>query len=189
VPIPPSPEASQVLLAEFERRGIEFMGQRLVHGLDPARKVALVRDGDDIPYDLFLGVPVHRAPQVVVDAGLTVDGWIQVDPTTLQTQFDGVYAVGDVTSIGTPKAGVFAEGQAMVVAQRIAAQLRGDSPEAEYDGRGLCYLEFGHNAVAKVDVTFHPGQAPVGSIIGPSPDLVADKVEFGATRIARWFGG
>ena len=74
-----------------------------------------------MPYDLFLGVPVHRAPAVVAESGLTVDGWIPVDPLTLETPFPGVYAVGDVTSVGTPKAGVFAEGQAAVVADRISA--------------------------------------------------------------------
>ncbi len=188
VPIPPSPQASEALLAEFARRGIEFLGPRLVRGLDGDRKVALVTDGDEIPYDLFLGVPVHRAPQVAVDAGLTVDGWIAVNPLTLETQFDGVYAVGDVTSVGTPKAGVFSEGQAVIAARRIAARLRGESSAAEYDGHGLCYLEFGHNAVAQVDVTFRAGQAPFGSMIGPSPELAADKVEFGASRVDRWFG-
>jgi sulfide:quinone oxidoreductase len=188
VPIPPSPQASEALLAEFASRGIEWRGQAVVAGLDGDRKVVLLRDGGEIPYDLFLGVPVHRAPDVVVAAGLTTDGWIAVDPRTLATQFPGVYAVGDVTSVGTPKAGVFAEGQAIVVAKRLAAELRGEQPEAEYDGHGLCYLEFGHDSVAKVDVTFEPGQAPHGSMIGPSPELVHDKVEFGASRIARWFG-
>jgi sulfide:quinone oxidoreductase len=188
LPIPPSPQASESLLAEFARRGIEWLPNRLVRGLDGDRKVALVSEGDDIPFDLFLGVPMHRAPDVVVSSGLAVDGWIQVDPHTLQTSFDNVYAVGDVTSIGTPKAGVFAEGQAVVVASRIASQLRGEEPDAAYDGHGLCYLEFGHDAVAKVDVTFKPGQPPYGSMIGPSPELVADKVEFGRSRIARWFG-
>jgi len=188
VPIPPSPEASEVLLAEFAARGIEWRPQTVVAGLDGDRKVALLHDGGEIPYDLFLGVPVHRAPDVVVASGMTTDGWIPVDPQTLATQFPGVYAVGDVTSIGTPKAGVFAEGQASVVARRIAAELRGEDPDAEYDGHGMCYMEVGHDAVAKVDVTFQPGQAPFGTLIGPSPELVADKVEFGASRVARWFG-
>ena len=71
-----------------------------------------------MPYDLFLGVPKHRVPEVVEQSGLTVDGWIPVNPLTLETQFPGVYAVGDVTSVGTPKAGVFAEGQASVAAAR-----------------------------------------------------------------------
>jgi sulfide:quinone oxidoreductase len=188
VPIPPSPQASEALLAEFERRGIEFLGQRIVRSLDAERKAAVVSEGDDIPFDLFLGVPVHRAPQVVVDSGLTVDGWVPVNPATLETQFDGVYALGDVTSIGTPKAGVFAEGQAIVAARRIAGALRGEPSDVEYDGRGLCYLEFGADGVAMVDVTFRPGQAPMGSMVGPSAELAAGKVDFGNSRIARWFG-
>jgi sulfide:quinone oxidoreductase len=141
-----------------------------------------------MPFDLFLAVPAHRAPGVVLESGLAVDGWIPVDPLTMQTSFAGVYAVGDVTSVGTPKAGVFAEGQATVVASRVAAELRGETPDAEYDGHGLCYLEFGRDAVAKVDVTFRSGQSPVGSLLGPSADLVADKALFGASRISRWFG-
>lgn len=188
VPIPPSPQASAALLTVFEERGIEWHPDTLVVALDPERKVLELASGGEMPYDLFLGVPVHRAPQVVVDAGLTADGWIPVDPLTLETSFPGVYAVGDVTSVGTPKAGVFAEGQAVVVADRIAATVRGDDAEPTYDGRGVCYLEFGHEQVAMVDVTFLSGQAPVGELVGPSEELVADKVDFGLTRVRRWFG-
>jgi sulfide:quinone oxidoreductase len=133
-------------------------------------------------------VPVHRAPVVVQDSGLCVDGWIPVDPTTLATSFPDVYAIGDVTSVGTPKAGVFAEGQAAVVADALIARARGGEALATYDGRGQCYLAFGADQVAIVDVTFLAGQAPVGAMEGPSPDLVARKVEFGSRRIQRWFG-
>jgi sulfide:quinone oxidoreductase len=189
VPIPPSPAASEALLTEFAARGIDWHPSRLVRGLDPARNVALFADGDEIGYDLFLGVPVHRAPTVVVESGMTVDGWIPVDPFTLRTAFPDVYAVGDVTSIGTPKAGVFAEGQALVVAASIAARLRGSESDTTYDGHGLCYLEFGHDAVAKVDVTFRSGESPFGSMEGPSAELAADKELFGSTRVARWFSG
>jgi len=163
-------------------------GRILVRALDPGRKVALLSDGAEMPYDLFLGVPVHRAPAVVAEAGLTVDGWIPVDPRTLQTRYPGVYAVGDVTSVGTPKAGVFAEGQASVVAAQISAQKRGTAIPVSYDGRGICYMELGHDMVAKVDVTFLSGQSPVGDLEGPSADLAADKVAFGSERTRRWFG-
>lgn len=188
VPVPPSPEASKALLAAFAERGITWRPESLVRELDPATKVARLADGSELPYDLFLGVPVHRAPAVVVDAGLTVDGWIPVDPLTLETSVADVYAVGDVTSVGTPKAGVFAEGQAAVVADAIAARSRGDEPSRQYDGHGICYLEFGTEQVAKVDVTFRSGQAPVGALEGPSEAIAADKVSFGSTRIRRWFG-
>jgi sulfide:quinone oxidoreductase len=187
-PVPPSPDASKALLGAFAERGIAWHPESLVRELDPATKVARLADGGELPYDLFLGVPVHRAPDVVVESGLTVDGWIPVDPRTLETSVPGVYAVGDVTSVGTPKAGVFAEGQAAVVADAIAARVRGDDSSPEYDGRGICYLEFGADQVAMVDVTFLSGQAPVGALQGPSVAIAADKESFGTTRIRRWFG-
>jgi sulfide:quinone oxidoreductase len=187
-PIPPSPSASAALLAEFAGRGIAWHPDAVVRSLDPDRRVAVLADGGEIPFDLFLGVPVHRAPQVVVDAGLTDEGWIAVDPLTLRTRFEDVYAVGDVTSVGTPKAGVFAEGQAAVVAAQLVARSRGEASGTTYDGRGVCYLEFGADQVAKVDVTFLSGQAPVGTLEGPSTALAHDKETFGAERVQRWFG-
>ena len=188
VPIPPSPDASQALLAAFAERDIGWHPTTLVRGLDPDRRVALLGDDSEMPYDLFLGVPKHKVPAVVEASGLAVDGWIPVDPLTLQTRFDDVYAVGDVTSVGTPKAGVFAEGQAAVVAARLLARARSGASDTTYDGRGICYLEFGDGQVAKVDVRFVSGQAPAGGLEGPSAELAADKTDFGADRARRWFG-
>jgi sulfide:quinone oxidoreductase len=187
-PIPPSPAASAVLREAFEERDIGWHPERLVRQVDPGRRVAVMADGNEMPFDLFLGVPVHRAPQVVQDSGMCVDGWIPVDPMTLETSYPDVYAVGDVTSVGTPKAGVFAERQASVVADAIIARARGEQPATTYDGRGICYLEFGDDRVAKVDVTFRPGQAPSGQFDEASEALAADKAEFGSSRIKRWFG-
>ncbi len=167
VPIPPSPQASEAILAAFAERGIAWHPGQRVRSLDPDRKVALLGDGAELPYDLFLGVPVHRAPAVVVEAGMTVDGWIPVNPSTLETSFPDVYAVGDVTSVGTPKAGVFAEGQATVVAAQISARMRGSATDTTYDGRGICYMEFGRGMIAKVEVTFLSGQARPGRSKGP----------------------
>ena len=187
-PIPPSPAASAALLEAFAERGIEWVPETLVRSLDPERSVAVAADGTELPYDLFLGVPVHRVPAVVEASGMCVDGWIPVDPLTLRTAFDGVYAVGDVTSVGTPKAGVFAEGQASVVAEAIIEAHAQAAPTAEYDGRGQCYLEFGNDEVAKVEVTFLTGQAPVGTFEPASTELAGQKTEFGSTRVRRWFG-
>jgi len=187
-PIPPSPAASAALLEAFDERGIAWQPGKLIRELEPSRKVAITSDGTELPFDLFLGVPVHSAPAVVVDAGLTVDGWIPVNPRTLETRFPDVYAVGDVTSVGTPKAGVFAEGQAAVVASEIIGRIEGAPVDGQYDGHGLCYLEFGRDMVAKVDVTFLSGEKPSGALEGPSAALSADKDVFGSSRIQRWFG-
>lgn len=102
-PIPPSPAASQALLAEFAERGISWHPDQLVRSLDPRRRVAILADGEEMPFDLFLGVPVHLVSAVVAQSGMCVDGWIPVNPLTLETAYPDVYAVGDVTSVGTPR--------------------------------------------------------------------------------------
>jgi sulfide:quinone oxidoreductase len=188
VPVPPSPAASDAILAAFAERDIQWHPNTLVSSLDAGRKQVSLSAGGALPYDVFLGVPRHRAPDVVVESGLTVDGWIPVDSLTLRTQFPDVYAVGDVTSVGTPKAGVFAEGQAKVAAAQISAQIRGADTDVSYDGRGVCYMEFGTGRIAKVDVTFMRGAAPAGQLYGPSEELMADKAAFGSSRAERWFG-
>ena len=139
-----------------------------------------------MPYDLFLAVPVHRAPQVVLESGLTKDGWIAADSLSFETSYSGVFAIGDIAAVGTPRAGVFAEGHAAVAAEHVAARIRGTTSSAQYGGRGICYLEFGGDEVGMVDVTFF-GDQRSGELIGPSKALAADKEEFGASRLKRWF--
>lgn len=187
IPIPPSPETSKALLRAFSERGISFVPDRLVRSLDTSRRVAVLDDGSEMPYDLFLGIPKHRVPQVVADSGLTEDGWIPVDTKTLKTKFENVYAVGDVNSVGTPKAGVFAEGAARTVAAQIIAQARSTDQPAGYRGVGACYIEFGAQRVGKVEVEFLAGP-PTGTYTEASEELAKDKVLFGSTRRAKWFG-
>src|SRR5665213_2965636 len=128
VPIPPSPDASQAVLAAFAERDIAWHPGQLVVRLEPDRKVAVSSGGK-----------------------------------------------------------VFAYGQAPVVAAHISAHVRGVAPSVTYAGRGICYLDFGHDTIAKVDVTFLSGQRAAGLREGPSIDLAADKVAFGSERIRRWF--
>jgi len=187
-PVPPSPETSAALVEAFAERDIELITGRRVAAVDPARKVALLDDGGELAYDLFLGVPKHRAPDVVIASGMTEDGYVPVDPGTLATRHPGVYAVGDVTTAGVPKAGVFAEGAARVAAKGILAQLRGDDPPAPYDGVGTCYIEFGAGRIGAVTVDFRSGPRPTGVFSAPSAELRAEKERFGAERRARWFG-
>ncbi len=187
-PVPPSPDTSAALLAEFAERGIEFVPDRRVSSLDPARRVAVLDDGAELEYELFLGVPKHRAPDVVLASGMAEEGYVPVDSRTLETRFPNVYAVGDVATVGVPKAGVFSEGAARMVAASLLARLRGHEPPAPYDGRGGCYIEFGGGRVGKVDVDFLSGPKPTGTFREPSSELVAEKRRFGSSRRARWFG-
>jgi sulfide:quinone oxidoreductase len=186
-PVPPSPDTSRALVEAFAERDIEFVPSRRVSSIDPARKVAVLDDDSELPFDLFLGVPNHRAPDVVIEGGMTVDGYIPVDSRTLATRFPGVYAVGDVATVGVPKAGVFSEGAARVVARSLIAQARGQEEPDGYNGLGSCYIEFGAGRVGRVDVDFLSGPKPTGTFQAPSSALVTEKQEFGSSRRARWF--
>jgi sulfide:quinone oxidoreductase len=188
MPVPPSPETSAALEQEFAVRDINLLSGRRVVSLDPSRGLAVLDDDSELPYDLFLGVPKHRAPDVVISSGMTEDGYVPVDSATLATRYPGVYAIGDVATAGVPKAGVFAEGAARVVAQTIVARHRGGEPPERHLGRGTCYIEFGQGRIGSVDIDFLSGPTRTGTFNAPSAAQMAEKERFGSSRRARWFG-
>jgi sulfide:quinone oxidoreductase len=187
-PVPPSPETSAALRSEFERRGIELITGRRIASVDPVAKVARLDDDAEIPFELFLGVPKHRAPTVVIESGIAEEGYVPVDPATLATKVPGVYAIGDVATAGVPKAGVFAEGAAKIVAQHLIAQVAGGEEPGRHLGQGTCYIEFGEGRIGSVDIDFLSGPERTGVFNPPSAEQMALKEAFGATRRARWFG-
>jgi sulfide:quinone oxidoreductase len=189
-PVPVTAAVSQMFRDGLAQRGVEELPQHLVTGIDPTTRTAQLADGETLPYDLFVGIPVHRAPEVLAASGLTVNGWVPVDQDNLRTQFPGVYALGDVCSgpRTVPKAGIFAESAALVVADEIAAAISGAEPSARFEGSGVCYAEFGAGLVSKVEVNFLRGEGPEAQRYDPSREYALEKQEFGATRRARWFG-
>jgi sulfide:quinone oxidoreductase len=106
----------------------------------------------------------------------------------LKTRFPDVYAFGDVATAGVPKAGVFAEGAARVVAQRLIAELRGEESSVRHLGQGTCYIEFGEGRVGSVDIDFLSGSEKTGTFNPPSAEQMALKKRFGSSRRERWFG-
>ena len=189
-PVPVTGEISQMFSDALASRRIEELPQHLVTSIDPAARVAHLASGETLPYDLFVGIPVHRAPDPLAASGLAADGWVPIDQANLRTRFPRVYAAGDVSSgpRTVPKAGIFAESAALVIADDIAADISGGEPPPPYEASGVCYAEFGDGLVSKVDVNFLRGEAPSAQRHDPSREYAAEKAEFGATRRARWFG-
>jgi sulfide:quinone oxidoreductase len=189
-PVPVTQAVSHMFRDGLADRDINELPQSLVTSLDPATKTAQLASGETLEYDLFVGIPVHRAPDVLAAAGLAVNGWVPVNQTNLRTQFTGVYAIGDVSTgpRPVPKAGIFAESAALVVADDIAAEITGTEPPAPYAGSGICYAEFGAGQAAKVEINFLGGERPEAQRHDPSHAYMLEKQEYGATRRARWFG-
>jgi sulfide:quinone oxidoreductase len=187
-PVPVTEEVSQVFFTALDQRGIDYAPNELVVGLDAGERRARLASGGSVPYDLFIGIPVHRVPEVVERSGLAVDGWVPVDTANLATRFPGVYALGDVASANCPKAGVFAETAARVVADDIAARLCGSARPPAFQGDGTCYIEFGGGSVGRIEANFLGGPAPTARILAPSQELAAEKRAFEASRRQSWFG-
>ena len=157
--------AGAVIGKQVERllasRGIEYHPKtRLVRAEE---KKAFFEGGLEIPYDLLVTAPPHVCPRLVVDAGLTdSSGWIPVNPNTLATNHEDVYAIGDVAAVETPhghapflpKAGVFAQGQAEVVANNIAVSITGKGQNRQWDGSGSCFLDVNRSESAFLRGTF-----------------------------------
>jgi sulfide:quinone oxidoreductase len=189
-PVPVTGDVSQMFRDALAERGIDERPQHLVTGIDPATRTAQLADGGTIAYDLFVGIPLHRAPDPLAASGLASERWVPVDQTNLHTGFPGIYALGDVCTgpRTVPKAGIFAESAARVVADDIAAEVTGGEPAAPFAGSGVCYAEFGDGLVSKVEVSFLDGPAPEAQRFLPSREFAEEKADFGATRRARWFG-
>jgi sulfide:quinone oxidoreductase len=189
-PVPVTAAVSQMFRDALADRGIEERPAQVVSAIDPATKLAQLANGETLPYDLFIGIPLHRAPDPLPASGLAVNGWVPVDQTNLRTQYAGVYAIGDVTTgpRTVPKAGIFAEAAAHVVADDIAAAISGGESPAPYAASGICYAEFGDGEVSKVEVNFLGGEAPAAQAHAPTLAHATEKEAFASTRQARWFG-
>jgi sulfide:quinone oxidoreductase len=189
-PVPVTGEVAQMFRDGLAARGIDELAQHVVTSIDPSARTARLANGETMPYELFVGIPKHRAPDPLPASGLAVNGWVPVDQTNLRTQFDGVYALGDACTgpRTVPKAGIFAESAALVVADDIVAAVTGADPPEPFGGSGICYAEFGGGYVGKVEVNFLHGDAPAAKRHEPALAFAAEKEQFGAVRRARWFG-
>lgn len=144
------PEMSGAVRHLLTAKGIPYHPEHQVRAVDaPARRIEFA-NGEHADFDLLAFVPPHRSPRVIRESALASEtGWISVDRHSLETRFPGVYAIGDVVSIPLtlgkplPKAGVFAHGQAEVVALNIAAIVNGKAPTARFSGHGECFVEIG----------------------------------------------
>ena len=196
------PEVGAELKKMLESKGIEYFPEHKVESIDGATREMRFANGARASCDLLVGVPPHRAPQTVVDAKLTdATGYIPVHPQTMElladvdnlvTKMPGVYAIGDVTSARLmngmllPKAGVFAEAQATVVAQNIAARVAGKESSAVFDGRGVCYVEVGDGMAATGSGNFYAYPAPWVQIEAPSAEGRKAKEQYESVLDA-WF--
>ena len=194
-PLPVAGEAIGDAVTEIlAGREIWYSPNTRLQSVDSEAKRLDFQDGIDAPYDLLIGVPIHEVPTVVREAGLAEEGgWVKVDRETLATQFERVYAIGDVTGIPLanglplPKAGVFAHGEAEVVARNIAAEINDGETRWAFGGEGSCFLETGFGKAAYVTGNFYAEPDPELKMRQPSFLWRWVKEGFVRNWLWRWF--
>jgi sulfide:quinone oxidoreductase len=185
------PAMGAAVVGLLEAKGIRFHPGSRVERFEPGNREVVLADGSRVEYDLLPSIPPHRAPVVVLESALAGDtGWIPVDRATLETRHPGTYAIGDVTTITLangkplPRAGVFAHGEGLVVARRIAATLAGRTATDAFDGVGYCWVESGAGRAAFAVGEFFAEPDPTLDLRAPGRAWHAGKVLFERSWIA-----
>lgn len=188
------PELGAAVAGSLAQRGIPYFPQWVVTAVDPQARCIRFESGETVPFDLLVAIPPHRCPAVVRASGLTGDAaWVPVDPATLRTAFNNVYALGDITAIKLangmmlPKAGVFAHGQAETVARNIAAAIGGRPVDHRFAGHGYCFLEMGGGAAGFASGNFYAAPNPAVKMRRPGRLWHWGKVAFEKWWLRHWF--
>jgi sulfide:quinone oxidoreductase len=188
------PEVSAGVRQMVERKGIGYHPGHQLREVDPEARRLSFENGASAGFDVLAYVPPHRAPRVVRDAGLLGEsGFIPVDRHTLETRFERVYAIGDVTGIPLalgkplPKAGVFAHGEAEVVARNVARAITGKGQPAAFDGFGECFVETGDGKAGFGRGNFYAEPLPSVKLENPARRWHWGKVLFEKRWLRQWF--
>lgn len=179
------PAVSSAVKQLLSTKSIPYHPDHQVAAVDPTKKLLTFANGAVAEFDLLAYVPPHRAPRVVRDSGLVGEsGWVPVDRFTLETRFPAVYAIGDNVGIPLtvgkplPKAGVFAHGEAEVVANNIAHAISGKGTTKRFDGYGECFIEVGGGKAGFGGGNFYAEPAPLVNLKMPSRRWHFSKVLF-----------
>ncbi len=167
------PEMGEAVLHLLKERDIGFHPEHKLTAVDPGKREMQFEGKDPVGYDLLLGVPPHCGSPLLREAGLADEsGWVPVDPLTLSAGPDHTYVIGDATALRTPgrwqaetplylpKGGVFAHGQGLTVARRIAAEVMGADSHEAFNGHGFCVLDAGRRRAVAATADYFAEPTP-----------------------------
>jgi sulfide:quinone oxidoreductase len=199
----PTPIALPVAGAKVSQDVIRLLNDNHIN-FHPLHKIKIVLDrekigfenGNMVNYDLLIAIPPHRVPEVIRSSGLIKQGqnWINVDKFSLKTDYENVFAIGDVNEIKVnenmviPKAGIFAEAQAKVVSQQIIDDIENNTNKmsSKFDGKGFCFMEVGDKKAGYVAADFYNELGPVALLELPSEGSYKKKLDFERSKLNEW---
>ena len=183
------PQVSEEILQILKSKKIEFHGNHKTVSVEPNK---LKFESGEADFELLIAVPPHKVPAIVVDCGFAQPGKFVEVNRDCKTNFENVYAIGDVNQImvtekiAVPKAGIFAEGEGVVVARNIISQIKKEIGNAVFDGKGGCFLETGTKTAGYLQVDMFASPSPITQLQTPSLDYFAEKEKFEKDRLQKW---
>ncbi len=183
------PEVSKQILELVNSEKIIFHNSSKIKSVQDKK---LIFEKSEADFDLLLAIPPHIAPKVIYDSGLAKEpGFIPID-RDCKTPFENVFAVGDVTSLSVaenmavPKAGIFAEGEGITVAQNIVSKIQSKEEAALFDGKGGCFIESGRYTASVIEVDMFTNEKPSTNLTESTSDNLSKKIEFEKERLSKW---
>jgi sulfide:quinone oxidoreductase len=180
------------LLHLLKERDIGFTGGAHMKSVNHQKQEINFADGGKAQFNMLVATPIHKAPYPLGPSGLLGDdGWVAVERDQLHTGAEDVYAIGDCVSIPIatgylPKTGVFAHGQAEVVARNIVAVISGKEPIWAFGGQGACFMETGGGKGAYIVGNYYH-EPPAVKFHGPSRFRHWMRIGFERLWLWRWF--
>lgn len=184
------PEVSKKILEMINSEKIEFHSNCKIKSVEPNK---MKFENGESDFDVLLAVPPHVAPKVIYDSGLAKEGGFIVIDRDCKTSYDNVYAIGDVTSLSVgekmavPKAGIFAEGEGLTVAENIIAKIQSKQEYAKFDGKGGCFLESGRGTASMIEVDMFADPKPSTNLTESTTEHRNEKLQFEKERLQNWF--
>lgn len=158
-------EASRELRELLEKKGIKYFPGHELTGV--SNNTLEFSNGKTYSYDLLAYTPTHKLPQVIEKSSLKgTSNWVDVNTKTLETQFENVYAIGDITNITMengavlPKIGVFARQQGALVAHNIGRKIANLPPDQTFVPEGKYFIEAGEGKASETGGRFATSGEP-----------------------------
>jgi sulfide:quinone oxidoreductase len=183
------PEISQQILNLINSENIIFHDSCKIKSVE---KNKLIFQNGEANFDLLLAIPPHVAPKVIYDSELAKEGGFIPINRDCKTQFENVYAVGDVTTLTVidtiivPKAGIFAEGEAITVAQNIMSKIQSKTESSLFDGKGGCFIESGRDTASLIEVDMFSEPKPTTKLTESTTKHLDEKIQFEKERLSKW---
>ena len=183
------PEISQKILNLINSENIIFHDSCKIKSIE---KNKLIFQNGEAYFDLLLAVPPHVAPKVIYESGLAKEGGFIPINRDCKTPFENVYAVGDVTTLTVtdtmtvPKAGIFAEGEAIAAAQNIISHIQTKNEFSLFDGKGGCFIESGRDTASIIEIDMFSETKPTTKLTESTSKHLDEKIQFEKERFSKW---